>query len=367
MVLSNKPHLLNKLHRAIETQEKNVLDEIPPRKAVPFGKRVIDDAINSNLTAFSTIAAILKVRGAVMAKQTCFTSLDVRGKEIGTITYQRLLAHSEKIAQVLFEKARIAKGDSIILLYRKTEIHEFASALFGCFYAGVVAVPYATPSCSNSWDNMMKVIDETGAKHVLTTETNFKSLTKEASSRKLTFPNAIGWWKTNGECHNTPHRVLILDFGYYNPEKEKNPLIFHRPQPKELAYIEYSRSIEGELNGVQMTHGAVTAQCFMMKGLYDFSTRDIFLTHSEYRHGTGLILSVLLGIYSGMHVMSLPLDVTETPSVWLQAATKYNGTVIFADYLPFTFSYDHAEQRIGNDRYHQQFARSWYRSTSKVR
>jgi hypothetical protein len=112
---------------------------LEPRE-VPFAIQDPHDA-NTSMSKFDNIAAVLRHRARTTAKLPAYWVLDGKGKEIASITWDKLASRAEKVAQVIRDKSSLYRGDRVALIYRDTEIIDFAIALMGCFIAGVVAVP----------------------------------------------------------------------------------------------------------------------------------------------------------------------------------------------------------------------------------
>ncbi|CAJ0846827.1 12388_t:CDS:2, partial [Entrophospora sp. SA101] len=117
---------------------------------MPFEQRELHfeniDPLNplQSLSVFTDIASILRYRGQSTPNQTAYIVVDSKGREVGDMTWKKLHLRAEKLAQIITREGGLMKGDRVALIYRKTEILEFLVAMFGCFFAGVVAVPINT-------------------------------------------------------------------------------------------------------------------------------------------------------------------------------------------------------------------------------
>ena len=112
---------------------------LEPRE-VPFA---VYDPHNKTvpMSNFDNIGAVLRHRARSNGRQPAYWVLDSKGKETASITWEKLASRAEKVAQVIRDKSNLYRGDRVALVYRDTEVIEFAVALMGCFIAGVVAVP----------------------------------------------------------------------------------------------------------------------------------------------------------------------------------------------------------------------------------
>lgn len=121
------------------------------RQALPTRRReiqtnVTDEGTRTSLSSFPTIAAVLRFRAQNTPKDIAYTVLDYKGRDSASITYEKLNARAERVAQTIKEKSSLKRGDNVALLYRRTEVLEFLVAFYGCLYAGMVAVPIVTSS-----------------------------------------------------------------------------------------------------------------------------------------------------------------------------------------------------------------------------
>lgn len=305
---------------------------------VPFA---VYDPHNGNIpmSKFDNIGAVLRHRGKMQARQPAYWVLDQKGKEVSSVTWEKLTSRAEKVAQVIRDKSNLYRGDRVALVYRDTEVIDFAIALMGCFIAGVVAVPI------NNVDDYQKLsllLTTTQAHLALTTDNNLKGFHRDISAQKLKWPPGVEWWKTN-------------EFGSYHPKKkdEATPL-----QVPDLAYIEFSRAPTGDLRGVVLSHRTIMHQMACISAMIatvpksdetdTFSSTlrsvdgsimapragkgEIILSYLDPREGCGLILGVLLGVYGGHTTVWLESKTVDTPGMYAHLITKYRATIMAADY-----------------------------------
>jgi acyl-CoA synthetase (AMP-forming)/AMP-acid ligase II len=304
---------------------------------VPFAVEDPHDK-HTLMSKFDNIAAVLRHRGRTTGKNPAYWVLDNKGKEIASITWDKLASRAEKVAQVIRDKSSLYRGDRVALIYRDTEIIDFAIALLGCFIAGVVAVPI------NDLDNYPRlnfILTSTQAHLALTTDNNLKAFQRDITTRKLNWPRGVEWWKTN-------------DFGSFHPKRKEDapPL-----QVPDLAYIEFSQAPTGDLRGVVMSHRTIMHQMACLSaiistvpanrgtdtfntGLRDKNGRlmagggngEILLTYLDYRQGIGMIMGVLLAVYGGHTTVWMENKAVETPGLYAHLITKYRATLLLADY-----------------------------------
>ena len=286
------------------------------------------------MSEFNDIATILRHRGRQQAKNQAFIILDSKGKELGSVTWDKLASRAEKVAQVIKDKSGLYRGDRVALVYRDTEIIEFIVALFGCFIAGVTAVPI---NHQDDYQELNYILNSTQAHLALTTDNNLKAFQRDLAIQKLAWPRGVEWWKTN-------------EFGSFHA-KRKGEESF---TAADLAYIEFSRSPTGELRGVVMSHMTIMHQMACLAAIIasspkkeDDSKRDsygdarirptsllgeILLTYLDCRMGIGMILSVLQGVYGGFTTIWSVQAAVTAPGLWAHLITRYKATLLLGDY-----------------------------------
>ena len=323
-------------------------NDLPPPEALeyqlPLEPREVPFAIhdphdsNTPMSKFDNMAAVLRHRARTHPKLPAYWVLDSKGKEISSITWEKLASRAEKVAQVIRDKSSLYRGDRVALVYRDSEIIDFAIALMGCFIAGVVAVPI---NDLQDYQRLNIILTNTQAHLALTTDNNLKAFQRDITAQKLTWPKGVEWWKTN-------------EFGSYHPKRKEEVPPLTVP---DLAYIEFSRAPTGDLRGVVLSHRTIMHQMACMSAIisgaprngpgdtFNPSLRDkngkligggasseILLSYLEPRQGIGMILNVLLPVYGGHTTVWFDNKAVETSGLYAHLITKYKATVMVSDY-----------------------------------
>jgi acyl-CoA synthetase (AMP-forming)/AMP-acid ligase II len=305
---------------------------------VPFA---VYDPHNNNIpmSKFDNIGAVLRHRGKMQARQPAYWVLDPRGKETASITWDKFTSRAEKVAQVIRDKSNLYRGDRVALVYRDTEVIEFAIALMGCFIAGVVAVPINNV---NDYQKLSLLLTTTQSHLALTTDNNLKAFARDISTQKLKWPTGVEWWKTN-------------EFGSYHPKKKDGDAPLQVP---DLAYIEFSRAPTGDLRGVVLSHRTIMHQMACLSAMVSTipvtenvdtfsstlrsvdgsyivnrsSRHETIMSYLDPRESCGLILGVLLGVYGGHTTVWFESKTVDTPGMYAHLISKYRATIMVADY-----------------------------------
>ena len=295
---------------------------------------------NILMSKFDDIGAVLRHRGKTNARQPAYWVLDQKGKEVASITWEKLTSKAEKVAQVIKEKSNLYRGDRVALVYRDSEIIDFAIALLGCFLAGVVAVPMNNVE---DYQKLTLLLTTTQTHLALTTDNNLKAFTRDIAAQKLKWPTGVEWWKTTEFT------------SYHAKRKDDGPQL---PAP-DLAYIEFSRAPTGDLRGVVLSHRTIMHQMSCLQAIIGTvpkrerndaanpgirrpdgsftgpvpkSAVETILSYLDPREGIGMILGVLFGVYGGHTTVWAESKTIETPGLYAHLVTRYRATVMVADY-----------------------------------
>ena len=287
------------------------------------------------MAQFDNIASVLRHRAKANAKQPAYWVLDQKGKEVASITWEKLASRAEKVAQVIRDKSPLYRGDRVALIYNENEIIEFAVALMGCFLAGVVAVPM---NDLKNYNRLNVVLTSTQAHLALTTEANLKNFQRDIAAAKLNWPRGVEWWKTNE----------------FQPKKKGDLPQLDLP---DLAYIEFATAPTGDVRGVVMSHKTVMHQMATLSAMvvsassntqgdtFNPHLRDkqdhlvskrrfgeILLSYLDPRQSIGMIMGVLFNVYGGHTVVWMDQRTIDTPGLYAGLISKYATTLMVADY-----------------------------------
>ena len=312
------------------------LQPLEPRE-VPFAIYDSHDD-GTAMSTFDNIAAVLRHRARTIPKRAAYWVLDNKGKEIASITWDKLASRAEKVAQVIRDKSSLYRGDRVALVYRDSEIIDFAIALLGCFIAGVVAVPI---NDLQDYAKLNLILTSTQAHLALTTDNNLKAFQRDITTQKLNWPKGVEWWKTN-------------EFGSYHPKKKDDVPPLSVP---DLAYIEFSRAPTGDIRGVVLSHRTIMHQMACLSAIvqavpgqgkgdtFNQALRDkngqrigkgvsseTLLSYLDPRQGIGMILAVLLNVYGGHTAVWVENKAVNQPGLYAHLITKYKATLMIADY-----------------------------------
>ncbi|OQE20182.1 hypothetical protein PENFLA_c017G02621 [Penicillium flavigenum] len=310
---------------AAELQHGPAIEHLLPLepREIPFALNDPHDK-NVPMSNFDNLPTVLRHRARAHPKQAAYWVLDAKGKEVASITWEKLSSRAEKVAQVIRDKSNLYRGDRVALIYREAEIIEFAVALLGCFIAGVVAVPI---NSLDDYTSLNLVLTSTQAHLALTTENNLKNFQRDITAQKLSWPRGVEWWKTN-------------EFGSFHPKKKDDTPALQVP---DLAYIEFARAPTGDLRGVVMSHRTIMHQMACLSAIIStvpgesnarqYGTKgETIISYLDPRQGIGMILAILFTVYGGHTTVWHEDRAVETPGLYAHLITKYKASVMATDY-----------------------------------
>jgi acyl-CoA synthetase (AMP-forming)/AMP-acid ligase II/aryl carrier-like protein len=102
----------------------------------------------------------------------------------------------------------------------------------------------------------------------------------------------------------------------------------HRPDPEDLAFIQFSSGSTSEPKGVMLTHGNLIANIAGATVVGKYTDQDISLSWMPLTHDMGLIGFYLVKFASRGHINLMPTDLfVRRPLLWLQLASKKRVTL----------------------------------------
>ena len=123
--------------------------------------------LSSSENDLPTLAHILLHRAQTQPDKIGFHFLNDAGTDETTLTYYELHVQAQAIASQL-QQDGILPGDRVMLLYPPGL--EFISALLGCFYAGIIAVPASAPRPDQPLSRLFDILSDAQSVVVLSTK-----------------------------------------------------------------------------------------------------------------------------------------------------------------------------------------------------
>ena len=282
----------------------------------------------SRLAGLASLGELLRYRAEVQPNEPAYVVLSDRGGEEAAITFaeleRRALAMAKRIA------ARAGPGERALLLF-PTGI-EFMVALFGCFIAGVVAVPMMLPRRQSTRDASASIVADCAPRLGL-------------SLRRL-----IG-----GERSDLPGRFAGVEFVAVDDPDAADAAGVVLPDPPDaqtLALLQYTSGSTSSPKGVMVSHANLLANLAMIRTAFGNTRQSTYVSWVPLYHDMGLVINVLQTLYCGaLCVLLAPVAFIQRPLVWLKAIGDFRAEVAVSPNFGFDLCVDRvrAEQMAGID------------------
>lgn len=245
----------------------------------------------------------LRERARDPGDRTAFIDIDGEAKAVGSLTWGEVDHGARQVAAYLRE--RVSVGDRVVLAFAAGSA--FAPALFGCFYAGVIAVPCAPPVRARAGGRALGVLTDSGAQLLLTTESLVEPLGRALEGTP------------QGPACIAIESILSAEIGPVTP--------LHRPAVEDVALLQYTSGSTSRPRGVAITHGNIVANMTMLLDWSDADFRSNFLSWLPLFHDMGLVVGYLMPLASGgtSHLIT-PAAFSRHPAVWLKAVSRFRAT-----------------------------------------
>ncbi|WP_244239277.1 fatty acyl-AMP ligase [Corallococcus carmarthensis] len=259
------------------------------------------------MSAPMTLIELLDERSRRHPEPRLYTFLE-DGAEV-TLTRSELASSAHRIAAALQSLA--ARGERAVLLYPPGA--DYLRGFFGCVCSGLVAVPAYPPDPSRlerTLPRLRALIADSGATVVLTT--SFILSMAEFLFTDAPELRALKWVATD-----------VPEAG--------DAAAWKRPDvtADTLAFLQYTSGSTGTPRGVMLSHGNLLHNLEAIHRAFQTRDDSVGVIWLPPYHDMGLIGGVLAPLLAqGLHtVLMSPLSFLKRPRAWLEALTRFGGTI----------------------------------------
>ncbi len=243
-----------------------------------------------------TLGGLLQAKAAAAPEHRIFTFLGADLEPAGELSYGSLDTRAREIAGALGD----LKGERALLVFAPGL--EFIEAIYGCLYAGLIAVPCPPPDPGRKYagPRMQRIVADSTPRVVLSPAALHASITEVLGDR---CPELIATNDLSGAGE-----PVAVDAG-------------------DVAVLQYTSGSTNVPRGVMVSHANVLDNCeFIAEGM-DLEADGGGLMWLPPYHDMGLIGGMFSPMHSGrpMTLMS-PLAFLIDPINWLRAITKYRAS-----------------------------------------
>jgi acyl-CoA synthetase (AMP-forming)/AMP-acid ligase II len=253
-----------------------------------------------------TIAHRLEHHALVDPHHRAFSFLG-DGDGVTTRTWAELAAGASAVAAVLADLPRTQEQPRALLLL--PDDATFLDALFGCFYAGVCAVPAHIPIPSRlaqTLPRLLAIVADARPDVVLTTRQILpaRELVPALADIPCIAVDDLGLG--DGASAPAPESTVSLE---------------------DLAILQYSSGSSGTPRGVMVSHANLMANEAMIEDAFGHTSSTVALGWLPFQHDMGLIGYVIQPVYVGFEcVIMSPLQFLKHPLRWLHEITQHRAT-----------------------------------------
>jgi amino acid adenylation domain-containing protein len=256
----------------------------------------------------ATVVGLLRARAAERPEQVAFTFLADGESEGGRLTYAELDRKAAAIAAALAPS--VPRGERALLLYPPGL--DFIAAFFGCLYAGVVAVPAYPPRPNDR------------------SQSRLRAIAHDATPRAALTTEAIlaGAVEPRGLLAVAPELAGLRWIPTDTPSAAGQAAVLAEPAPESLAFLQYTSGSTAAPKGVMVSHRNLLHNERMIGAAFGMDEESVVVGWLPLYHDMGLIGNVLQPLHAGGRcVLMSPVAFLQRPMRWLEAISRYRGTV----------------------------------------
>ncbi len=251
---------------------------------------------------------LLRHQAAERPDARAFTFLRDGERDEVSWTFAELDERARAIAAVL-EARGLGHHDRVLLLYPQGL--EYVAALFGCMYAGVLAIPLQPPGKHRAKLAVPKLqaIVADGGVALAATESHLigemRSVVQGVAALE-----GIPWLATDELDPATADDWRDLEL-----------------ETDELAYLQYTSGSTSTPKGVMVSHRNLLYNLHDFDDGYGHDASSVMVSWLPTFHDLGLVYGVFMPVYRGFHSVLLgPLEFLRRPIRWLEAIHHHRGT-----------------------------------------
>jgi phthiocerol/phenolphthiocerol synthesis type-I polyketide synthase C len=272
--------------------------------------------------ATASVATLIEVLQAQRDQRPDFpiyTFLIDGENETAQLTYQQLEEQARAIAAELGQHAQ--PGERVLLLLPQGL--EYIAALFGCFYAGLVAVPAYPPRNNHNIERLQLIIDDCDAKIALVDSSVLQAIEK-----------------IKGIALELP--LLNVEGLPAAPPSWQGPKV----EPEDLAYLQYTSGSTSAPKGVMISFQNLADNIALIAAASHMAPGQKMVTWAPVFHDMGLVFGLLAPLVAGIPcVFMTPAHFVQKPLRWLQAISQHGATITFAP----NFAYHLCTEKIQDE------------------
>ncbi|WP_197527913.1 non-ribosomal peptide synthetase [Posidoniimonas polymericola] len=270
----------------------------------------------------STLVEVAQWRAQNQAKESAYTFLSGDAEQPATFSYGGLERRARAIAAELQQRGPVGQRVLVVL----EPGLDYIATLFGCFFAGAVAVPVYPPDPFR----------------IARTLPRLQAIFKNAECQLLVSSRQWVGSETSLLRQTCPAGAIAIEDLADDAADAWRPF---NPAASDLALLQYTSGTTGSPRGVAITYANLQYNLRAMEQLLDVPDAVATFWLPPY-HDLGLIGGVFLPLFAGRRtVLMSPLDFVRRPVSWLQTISEYGATTSAAP----NFGYELCARKIADE------------------
>ena len=280
-----------------------------------------------------SIVEVLRHRAHHQGEQLAYAFLRDGEALEEPMTYGLLDRRARTLAAMLLERAR--PGEPVLIVLQPGL--GYIAALFGCFYARLVAVPSFPPRARRLAGTLSAIAHDCHPAVILT----------DAGSDA----GVAAQFATDPTLARVPRLVVGADT--WTSEIAVDGA---SPDPADLALLQYTSGSTGNPKGVMVSHGNLIDNLEAAVRRFGIGASSRGVTWLPPYHDMGLVAGTLQPVYSACVTTVLsPMHAMQRPIRWLKAIQRTGATISGGP----PFGYDHCVATIDEPLRHELDLTSW--------
>lgn len=234
-----------------------------------------------------------------------------RGELPQSLGYGELRAQALRLAGRLLA-AGLRRGDRVALV-AETDA-DFVRSFFGCLYAGLVPAPLPLPAALGAKEHYLQ---------------HLRRMIESADAAAALGPVWLESWLRDA---GAGLGLRIVGTAAMLEDYPISAASLPRPQPDDLAYLQFSSGSTRFPLGIAVTHRAVCANvaAIAQHGLR-IGREDRCVSWLPFYHDMGLVGFLLTPVFCAIPVDLLPTrEFARRPLTWLQLLSRHGGTLSYS-------------------------------------
>jgi amino acid adenylation domain-containing protein/thioester reductase-like protein len=266
----------------------------------------------------SNFIQVLQWRAKHQADDLAYVFLEDGKTEEVKITYGQIDRRARVIAEWLRRNG--ATGERALLLFPPGL--DYITAFYGCLYAGVVAVPAYPPRLNRPSPRLQGIVADSQAKYSLTTTKILQNI--ERRFQHAPDLAALHWLDSADAASNLADEWQARELN-----------------EDSTAFLQYTSGSTSAPKGVMVSHGNLVHNLAVIHYGFRIDNDGVGVFWLPIYHDMGLIGGILEPLYAGgTSVLMSPTAFLQRPIRWLEAITRYRGTITGAPNFAYQLCVD---------------------------